>query len=183
MDGVGGKASRVRVWQRSIMFQEPNGKQALCLPFLFLAISAITVQLAHYPSKLPSFCFSRLSTSNIVRVAQYWAVCQKRTSGSHTNYTGNETHFPSFPHLIHNGSYGLRITAVYLAPNLLHYNESLLRRGEREWVIVMPKDIQYQIACLTTAKVFLLLLLFVKRAFTVYLKREGNWDVGAPLNC
>lgn len=37
----------------------------------------------------------------------------------------------------------------------------------------MPKDIQYQIACLTTAKVF---IFFSKRSFTVYLKREGNWD-------
>lgn len=37
----------------------------------------------------------------------------------------------------------------------------------------MPKDTQYQIACLTTAKVF---IFFFKRAFTIYLKREGNWN-------
>lgn len=67
-----------------------------------------------------------------------------------------ETHFPSFPHLIHNGSCGLRTTAVYLALNLLHYNESLLRQGEQERVILMPKDVKYQIACLTTAQVFII---------------------------
>ena len=117
------------------------GKEVLCLSALManrlVFASSLPGNLCYYSAacplspKLQSSCCSQLSTSNIVNVAQYWVLFQQRTSGSYTSYTGNETHFPSFPHLIHNGSYGLRSTAVYSAPHLLQYNESsLLRQGE-----------------------------------------------------
>lgn len=76
----------------------------------------------------------------MVKVAQYPVLSQKEKiyckSGNLTDCIGNWTCFPSFPHVIHNGDYGLKELQLYIWHQIcstVKINKSLSSEvGEKE---------------------------------------------------